>query len=61
MRQQKRKMSESGKVECYLRELSRVCAVVIREPRLLPVLIGILRLVPQTLMELRRVDRRLAA
>ena len=53
-------MSES-RIEAYLRALASAILETIREPRLLPVLIGVLRLAPQTLMELRRVDRRLAA
>jgi hypothetical protein len=53
-------MSES-RVESYLRALAAACAEVIRNPKLLPVLIGVLRLAPQTLLELQRGGLRRAA
>jgi hypothetical protein len=45
----------------YLRQLGLLCFEVSRDLRLLPVFLGILKLVPGTLAELWREEKRLAA
>jgi hypothetical protein len=45
----------------YLLGLSRLCAEVARNPKLLPSFMRVLRLVPSTLAALQRAQRRLAA
>jgi hypothetical protein len=45
-------------IERYLRGLGSLCSEVSSQPRLLPVFLAVLRLVPGTIAELQRESRR---
>jgi hypothetical protein len=49
------------RVRVYLMAVSALCREVADKPWLLPLFIEIVLLVPRTIMELRREERRLAA
>jgi hypothetical protein len=54
-------MTAERRMAGYLRQLGKLCLECADRPALVPLLVGIIKLVPETLRELADETRRLAA